>query len=62
MKKVQMDTVPFDTCQAQLKKTRLGPKFTLHKTFVCAGGKKGVDACEVSLNQDCILSERIIIN
>lgn len=58
MKKVKMDTVPFDTCQAQLKKTRLGPKFTLHKTFICAGGKKGVDACEVSSNENLVFHNK----
>ncbi|CAG0912174.1 unnamed protein product, partial [Cyprideis torosa] len=32
-------------CQAALRKTRLGPRFSLHTSFVCAGGEEGIDAC-----------------
>ncbi|XP_077288663.1 phenoloxidase-activating factor 2 [Arctopsyche grandis] len=46
MKKVKLDTVPYATCQSQLQKTRLGPRFRLDQTFICAGGKAGVDTCQ----------------
>ena len=29
-----------------LRKTRLGEKFTLDKSFMCAGGEEGKDACK----------------
>lgn len=34
------------TCQTLLKNTRLGKRFKLHKSFMCAGGEKGKDACK----------------
>lgn len=46
MKKVELDTVEFATCQRQFQKTRLGPKFKLHSTFLCAGGVQGRDTCK----------------
>ncbi|XP_050719649.1 uncharacterized protein LOC127000242 isoform X2 [Eriocheir sinensis] len=45
LKKVALPVVPYDTCQNNLRKTRLGLFFILHKSFVCAGGKAGQDAC-----------------
>lgn len=33
-------------CEEQMKKTRLGPSFNLHKGFICAGGEEGKDACK----------------
>lgn len=38
---------PLD-CQDRLRRTRLGPQFKLHTSFVCAGGEPGKDACTVS--------------
>ncbi|XP_038221143.1 phenoloxidase-activating factor 2-like [Zerene cesonia] len=46
LKKVELDMVPFDSCNAQLKQTRLGKFFNLHKSFVCAGGQPGKDTCQ----------------
>lgn len=40
--------VPFNKCQDDLKKTRLGQRFTLHNSFVCAGGQENLDTCQVS--------------
>lgn len=46
LKKIELPTVPHDTCQANLKKTRLGRRFILHKSFMCAGGEEGRDTCK----------------
>ncbi|XP_055387040.1 phenoloxidase-activating factor 2 [Condylostylus longicornis] len=46
MKRIPLPIVSFDTCQNELRKTRLGNTFQLHPTFVCAGGVEGVDTCE----------------
>ena len=40
-----MDMVDRKTCEKKLQGTRLGSKFTLDKSFNCAGGKAGVDVC-----------------
>lgn len=32
-------------CQTLLRRTRLGFDFTLHESFVCAGGVKNEDTC-----------------
>lgn len=45
LKKVSLPVVPYDRCQEMLRKTRLGRFFILDKSFVCAGGKAGQDAC-----------------
>ncbi|KAK8385685.1 hypothetical protein O3P69_016457 [Scylla paramamosain] len=45
MKKVALPVVPSDQCQELLRKTRLGKFFILDKSFVCAGGEAGQDAC-----------------
>jgi kallikrein len=46
LKKVQVPLVPRDYCLQALRATRLGPKYSLHKSFVCAGGKKNRDSCK----------------
>lgn len=46
MKKVDMDVVSNPRCENLLQKTRLGPRFKLHKSFLCAGGEKGKDTCQ----------------
>lgn len=48
LKKVEVDMVPYNTCSMLLKRTRLGSKFNLHSSFVCAGGEEGEDTCQVS--------------
>lgn len=46
LKKVELPVVPNAQCQAALRSTRLGPKFVLHNSFMCAGGEVGKDACK----------------
>ncbi|XP_017145030.1 phenoloxidase-activating factor 2 [Drosophila miranda] len=46
MKSVPLPVVDFNTCQTRLRNTRLGPKFALDKSFMCAGGQRGVDTCQ----------------
>ncbi|CAL8086660.1 unnamed protein product [Orchesella dallaii] len=47
LKKVDLPTIPNRECQSLLRETRLGPRFRLHESFVCAGGEKGKDTCRV---------------
>jgi len=46
LKEVNLPVVPKDTCQATLRTTRLGGKFKLDPSFMCAGGEAGKDACK----------------
>jgi len=46
LKKIDIPTVPFNKCQESLRKTRLGRRFVLHPSFLCAGGEPGKDACK----------------
>ncbi|XP_073995906.1 phenoloxidase-activating factor 2-like isoform X2 [Rhodnius prolixus] len=46
LKRVDLPMVPRDKCEAELRKTRLGPYFRLHDSFVCAGGVVGKDTCK----------------
>ncbi|XP_030370246.1 phenoloxidase-activating factor 2 [Scaptodrosophila lebanonensis] len=46
MKRVPLPVVDFNTCQVQLRRTRLGPKFALDRSFMCAGGERGIDTCQ----------------
>uniref|UniRef100_A0A2M4BNS7 Putative serine protease n=1 Tax=Anopheles marajoara TaxID=58244 RepID=A0A2M4BNS7_9DIPT len=46
LKKIDLPVVPNDQCQKALRTTRLGAKFTLHKSFICAGGVPGKDTCK----------------
>ncbi|KAF5299502.1 hypothetical protein FQR65_LT01085 [Abscondita terminalis] len=45
LKKIELPTVPRSQCESNLRSTRLGPKFALHQSFICAGGETGKDAC-----------------
>ncbi|XP_031359219.1 phenoloxidase-activating factor 2-like [Photinus pyralis] len=45
LKKIELPTVSKGKCEENLRKTRLGAKFVLHQSFMCAGGESGVDAC-----------------
>lgn len=48
MKEVDLPIVDYNTCQNQLRATRLGQYFQLDSTsFICAGGEAGKDACTV---------------
>lgn len=46
MKEVSLPIVPHDQCQEALRRTRLGRRFRLHRSFVCAGGQEGKDSCK----------------
>uniref|UniRef100_A0A1A9WPE3 Phenoloxidase-activating factor 2 n=1 Tax=Glossina brevipalpis TaxID=37001 RepID=A0A1A9WPE3_9MUSC len=45
MKRVPLPIVEFNSCQNQLRATRLGSRFALHRSFLCAGGQLGIDTC-----------------
>jgi plasma kallikrein len=45
LKKIELPVVPANTCQAALRTTRLGARFNLHESFLCAGGERGKDTC-----------------
>lgn len=45
LKKRELPIVPRRQCEQMLRGTRLGQKFNLHETFICAGGQAGVDTC-----------------
>lgn len=45
MKKIELPLIDKQTCERNLRKTRLGKLFKLHGSFICAGGEKGKDAC-----------------
>jgi len=46
MKEVDVPMVPHGECQTNLRNTpRLPRQFRLHKSFLCAGGEEGKDAC-----------------
>ena len=46
LRQVQIPIVNNTQCQDFLRATRLRNTFELHKTFMCAGGEEGKDACE----------------
>lgn len=46
LKFVKVPIVDRTTCQHQLQKTRLGGRFRLHESFVCAGGEENRDSCD----------------
>ena len=45
LKKVELPVVPHTECQQSLRSTRLGKRFALHQSFLCAGGVAGKDTC-----------------
>ena len=48
LKKIQLPLVSYEQCQNALRATRLGQYFSLHQSFICAGGIPGQDTCTVS--------------
>jgi hypothetical protein len=46
LKQVQMSTVSHNACEAKFKTSRLGSRFELHNSFLCAGGSPGQDTCK----------------
>merc|ERR1719430_2601266 len=45
LKEVSLPVVPRDQCVDWLRVTRLGKRFRLDQSFMCAGGEAGKDAC-----------------
>ena len=45
LKQVELPIVDNNQCQSLFRKTSLGRGFDLDESFLCAGGKKGADAC-----------------
>ncbi|CRL07164.1 CLUMA_CG020152, isoform A [Clunio marinus] len=45
LKKIDLPIVPHIPCEESLRKTRLGRRFNLHHSFICAGGEPGKDTC-----------------
>ncbi|CAH4034500.1 unnamed protein product [Pieris brassicae] len=45
LKKVPLPIVDHGTCEYALQSSRLGSKFRLHNTLICAGGRKNFDTC-----------------
>jgi len=45
LKKMKVPLVDQLSCQNELQKNRLGSRFRLHESFLCAGGVNGEDAC-----------------
>lgn len=41
LRKINLPIVPFNTCQESLRKSKLGHRFVLHESFLCAGGEAG---------------------
>ncbi|KAH8300252.1 hypothetical protein KR044_012101, partial [Drosophila immigrans] len=46
LKRIDLPLVSRAECQAMLRITRLGPRFRLRPSFLCAGGIQGQDTCE----------------
>jgi hypothetical protein len=46
LKEIDLPVVNHDDCQDKLRQTRLGKKFKLDDSFVCAGGINGKDTCK----------------
>lgn len=46
MKEANLNVVSSEDCQSALRTTRLGVRFRLHDSFICAGGEAGVDSCK----------------
>jgi V8-like Glu-specific endopeptidase len=49
LSEVDVPVVPHYECEQRLKRTRLGPDFSLHQGFMCAGGEPEKDACKGKL-------------
>lgn len=49
LKKIELPIVPHQHCQNELRNTRLGKRFILHNSFICAGGQEGKDTCTVCM-------------
>jgi len=46
LKEIDLPVVDNNQCQERLRQTRLGSKYKLHNSFLCAGGVNGKDTCK----------------
>jgi secreted trypsin-like serine protease len=46
LKKIELPTVEHGDCQTKMRRTRLGRRFILDNSFMCAGGEEGIDTCK----------------
>ena len=46
LKELEIPVVERGLCQEKFRATRLGPRFRLDPSFICAGGQPGQDSCE----------------
>jgi len=46
LKEIDLPVVNHDVCEDKLRLTRLGKKFQLHESFLCAGGVDNKDTCK----------------
>jgi len=46
LKEIDLPVVSNSECQDKLRSTRLGQKYKLHDSFICAGGINGKDTCK----------------
>merc|ERR1712115_516011 len=46
LKEIDLPVVRHDQCEAKLRTTRLGRRFQLDDSFICAGGQDGKDTCK----------------
>merc|ERR1712145_22768 len=46
LKEIDLPVVGHDQCEASLRTTRLGTRFQLDDSFICAGGVDGKDTCK----------------
>merc|ERR1739844_285062 len=46
LKEIDLPVVSNNQCQERLRSTRLGEKYKLHDSFLCAGGFNGKDTCK----------------
>ena len=64
MKKVPLGIVDRNQCERALQRERLGDKFRLDGSFICAGGVEGVDTCQVNRLVELVLlqyMEQVVI-
>lgn len=45
LKFVKVPIVEHRTCEGQFQQNRLGRRFRLHESFICAGGEENLDSC-----------------
>lgn len=46
MKLIELNVVERNKCQDILRKTKVGKRFVLDPSFICAGGEAGMDTCK----------------